>query len=65
MKNNCDRKKKTRDAGFPAFFVSPSRPRGADKAERRDATGGQEGETGKMRFARIRGDSRWDISCVQ
>ena len=57
--------KKTRDAGFPAFFVSPSRPRGADKAERRDATGGQEGETGKMRFARIRGDSRWDISCVQ
>jgi len=49
---------KTRDAGFPAFFVSPSRPRGADKAERRDATEGQEGGTGKMRFALIR-------DCVQ
>jgi len=45
---------KTRDAGFPAFFVSPSRPRGADKAQRSDATEGQEGETGKMRFAIIR-----------
>ena len=51
-------KEKTRVAGFPAFFVSPSRPRGADKAKRRDATEGQEGETGKMRFALIR-------DCVQ
>ncbi len=30
-------KKKTRDAGFPAFFVPPSRPRGADEAKRRNA----------------------------
>ena len=43
---------KTRDAGFPAFFVPPSRPRGADEAQRRDATEGQEGGTGKMRFKR-------------
>ena len=56
---------KTRDAGFPAFFVSPSRPRGADKAVRSDATEGQEGGTGKMRFAFIRDYSRWDFSCVR
>ncbi len=49
-------------AGTPAFFVPPSRPRGADQAERRDATEGQEGGTGKMRFAIIRDYSRWDIS---
>ena len=52
--------KKTRDAGFPAFFVPPSRSRGADEAQRRDATEGQEGGTGKMRFAEIRDYSRWD-----
>jgi len=54
--SNCF--KKTRDAGFPAFFVPPSRPRGADEAEHSDATEGQEGGTGKMRFAAIR-------DCVQ
>jgi hypothetical protein len=55
---NCFNLEKTRDAGFPAFFISPSRSRGADQAERSDATEGQEGETGKMRFAFIR-------DCVQ
>ena len=55
---------KTRDAGFPAFFVPPSRPRGADEAKRSDATEGQEGGTGKMRFAFIRDYSRWDFSCI-
>jgi len=29
---------KTRDAGFPAFSTLSFRPRGADKAERRNAT---------------------------
>jgi hypothetical protein len=57
-------KMKTRDAGFPAFFVPPSRPHEADQAERRDATEGQEGGTGKMRFAFIRDYSRWDFSGV-
>jgi len=57
-------KEKTRDAGFPAFFVPLSRPRGADQAQRRDATEGQEGGTGKMRFAIIRDYSRWDFPCV-
>jgi hypothetical protein len=61
---SCDSLKKTRNAGFPAFFVPPSRPRGADKAERSDATEGQEGGTGKMRFAFIRDYSRWDFSCI-
>ncbi len=51
-----DSLKKTRDAGFPAFFVPPFRPRGADQAERRNATEGQEGGTEKMRFAFIRGE---------
>ena len=60
-----NKQKKTRDAGFPAFFVPPSRPRGADEAKRRDATEGQEGGTGKMRFAQIRDYSRWDFSCVR
>ena len=30
--NPDSQEKKTRDAGFPAFFVPPSRPRGADEA---------------------------------
>jgi len=55
---NCFNPEKTRDAGFPAFFVPSSRPRGADQAECSDATEGQEGGTGKMRFVEIR-------DCVQ